>query len=46
MFTSFMGNSFLVLCVLVFVACLLLFESMYVLWRSSRGPEAVTPPSL
>lgn len=41
MFTSFMGNSFLVLCVLVFVACLLLFESMYVLWRSSRGPEAV-----
>ncbi len=41
MFTSFMGNSFLVLCVLVFVACLLLFESMYVLWRSRRGPEAV-----
>lgn len=41
MFTSFMGNSFLVLCVLVFVACLLLFESLYVLWRSSRGPEAV-----
>lgn len=33
------GNSFLVLAVLVFVAVLLLLESLYALWRSHRGPE-------
>jgi tight adherence protein B len=41
MLTSFMGNSFLVLTVLVFVALLLMFESLYVLWRARRGPAAV-----
>jgi tight adherence protein B len=41
MLSSVMGNSFLVLSVLVFVSCLLLFESLYVLWRARRGPEAV-----
>jgi len=37
----FTGNSFLVLEVLVFVAVLLLLESLYVMWRSHRGPEAM-----
>ena len=41
MLTSFFGNSFLVLAVLVFVAVLLLLESMYVIWRSHRGPQAM-----
>ncbi|HXE50753.1 MAG TPA: type II secretion system F family protein [Ramlibacter sp.] len=40
MLTSLMGNSFLVLAVLVFVTVVLLLESLYVLWRSHRGPEA------
>ena len=35
------GNSFLVIVVLVFVAVLLLLESLYVMWRSHRGPEAM-----
>lgn len=34
------GNSFIVLMVLVFVALLLLFEFLYVVWRSRHGPEA------
>jgi tight adherence protein B len=34
------GNSFLVMLVLVFVAVLLLLEGLYVIWRSHRGPEA------
>jgi len=38
--SSLMGNSFLVMAVLVFVAVLLLLESLYVVWRSHRGPEA------
>lgn len=41
MLPSFLGNSFLVLSVLVFVACLLLIEGLYTVWRSHRGPEAV-----
>lgn len=40
MFDSFLGNSFLVLAVLVFVAMLLLIEALYMMWRSYRGPEA------
>jgi len=40
MLTSLMGNSFLVLAVLVFVAVLLLLEGLYLIWRSHRGPEA------
>lgn len=34
------GSTFLILPLLVFVAVLLLFESLYLLWRASRGPEA------
>lgn len=41
MLTSFLGNSFLVLSVLVFVALLLLTEGAFTMWRSHRGPEAV-----
>ena len=37
---SLVGNSFLVMVVLVFVAVLLLLEGLYVMWRSHRGPEA------
>ena len=40
MLTSLAGNSFLILAVLVFVAVMLLLESLYVMWRSHRGPEA------
>jgi tight adherence protein B len=40
MLTFFTGNSFLVMAVLVFVAVMLLLESLYVMWRSHRGPEA------
>jgi tight adherence protein B len=39
--TSLLGNSFLVLLVLVFVAVMLLLESVYVIWKTHRGPEAV-----
>lgn len=35
-----MGNNFLVLLVLTFVAILLLLESAYLAWKSYRGPEA------
>lgn len=41
MLTSVMGNSFLVLAVLVFVAVLLLLEALYMIWRSHRGPAAM-----
>ncbi|MDP3822970.1 MAG: type II secretion system F family protein [Burkholderiales bacterium] len=34
------GNVFLAMMVMVFVAVMLLFESLYVMWRSHRGPEA------
>lgn len=37
---SLTGNEFLVVMVLVFIAVLLLIESLYVLWRSKRGPKA------
>ena len=40
MLSFFTGNSFLVMAVLVFVAVMLLLESLYVMWRSHRGPEA------
>lgn len=35
------GNSFLVLLVLVFVAFMLLTESLYLMWKAHRGPEAL-----
>jgi tight adherence protein B len=35
------GNSFLVTAVLVFVAVLLFLESLYLLWKAYRGPEAL-----
>jgi len=41
MFTSILANSFIVLAVLVFVAVVLLLESLYVTWRAHRGPEAM-----
>jgi tight adherence protein B len=41
MLDSLMGNSFLVMTVLIFVALLLLLESAYVLSRSHRGPQAM-----
>jgi tight adherence protein B len=41
MLTSFLGNSFIVVAVLVFIAVLLLLEGLYVIWQSHRGPEAV-----
>ena len=37
---SFLGNSFLVVSVLVFVTFLLFFEALYLVWRAQRGPEA------
>lgn len=40
MMPSLLGNSILVVAVLVFVAMMLLLESLYVIWRSHRGPEA------
>jgi tight adherence protein B len=39
-FVSTLGNNFLVMAVLTFVALMLLIESLYLLWKSSRGPEA------
>jgi tight adherence protein B len=41
MFSSVLGNSFIVMAVLVFVAVVLLLESLYVTWRAHRGPEAM-----
>ena len=40
MLSSLVQNSYLVMAVLVFVAVLLLLESLYVMWQSHRGPEA------
>jgi len=34
------GNNFLIMAVLTFVALMLLIESFYLIWRSSRGPDA------
>lgn len=39
--SSILGNSFLVLIVLVFVAVMLLLEGVYLIWRTHRGPEAM-----
>ena len=35
-----LGNSYLVMVVLVFVAVMLLLEGLYMMWRSHRGPQA------
>jgi tight adherence protein B len=40
MLTSLAGNSFLILSVLVFVAVMLFLESVYMVWRSHKGPQA------
>lgn len=40
MFDSIGSNSFLVISVLVFVAVVLLLESLYLMWKSYKGPEA------
>ena len=40
MLSSIPGNSFIVLVVLVFVAVVLLLESVHVMWRAHRGPRA------
>lgn len=41
MLNSVFANSYLVMVVLVFVAVLLLLESLYVAWQAHRGPEAM-----
>src|SRR6476469_8260214 len=41
MLTSILGNSYLIVLVLVFVAVVLLLESIYVTWRAHRGPDAM-----
>jgi tight adherence protein B len=41
MLDSLMGNSFLVMTVLIFIALLLLLEGAYMMWRSHRGPQAM-----
>ena len=41
MLSSILGNSFIVLSVLVFVAVVLLLESLYLAWRGHRGPQAM-----
>jgi tight adherence protein B len=41
MLSSVLGNSFLVLVVLIFVAVVLLLESVYFTWRAHRGPQAM-----
>lgn len=40
MLQSLLANDFLVIVLLVFVALMLLLESGYIAWRSSRGPAA------
>lgn len=41
MLNSILGNSFIVLVVLIFVPVVLLIESAYVTWRAHRGPSAM-----
>jgi tight adherence protein B len=41
MLSSVLGNSFIVLVVLLFVPIVLLLESAYVAWRAHRGPQAM-----
>jgi len=40
MLSSLLGNSFLIVAVLVFVAVILLIEGLYLMWESHRGPQA------
>ena len=40
MLQNIIGNAFLVISVLVFIAVLLLLEGAYLLWKSSKGPKA------
>jgi tight adherence protein B len=40
MLQNIVGNAFLLISVLVFVAVLLLLEGAYLLWKSYKGPEA------
>ncbi len=40
MLQSIGGNPFLIIVMLVFVAVVLLLESLYMMWKSYRGPEA------
>ena len=40
MLQSIGGNAFLIVLVLVFVAVVFLFESLYLMWKSYKGPEA------
>jgi tight adherence protein B len=40
MLQSLAGNNFLVVAVLVFVAIMLLLESLYLMWRAQKGPQA------
>ena len=40
MWSDIGGNAFLIISVLVFVAVLLLLESLYLIWKSYKGPEA------
>src|SRR5687767_15093699 len=40
MLQSLASNDFLVILVLVFITALLLFEGLYMMWRSRRGPQA------
>lgn len=40
MLDSFLGNSFLVMSVMVFTAVVLLLEGIYLLWKAYKGPSA------
>jgi tight adherence protein B len=40
MLKTLAGNDFLIVAVLVFVAIMLMLESLYLMWRSQRGPQA------
>ena len=40
MFDAILGNGFLVVLVLVFIAVLLALEASYMVWQSYRGPKA------
>ncbi len=40
MLNSIVGNSFVVLSLLVFIAVLLLLEGLYLIWKAYKGPDA------
>lgn len=40
MLKTLAGNDFLIVAVLVFVAIMLMLESLYLMWRAQRGPQA------